>query len=132
MKRDMDLIREILLFAEEHIVSTDFLQNISEEVFWKHVPAYENHPWYIIEHHVELLENQGYLEKHQQTLDPGHLFGHLTWQGHEFLDSIRDPEIWRKTKDTAERAGGFTVSILGGIAKGLIKTKIKEHTGVEV
>jgi hypothetical protein len=23
----------------------------------------------------------------------------LTWDGHEFLDAIRDPEVWRRTKE---------------------------------
>ncbi|MHB1871977.1 MAG: DUF2513 domain-containing protein [Steroidobacteraceae bacterium] len=56
----------------------------------------------------------------------------LTWRGHEFLDTIRDPEIWRKTKDAASKAGGFTVSLLADLAKGLVKTQIEKHTGVKL
>jgi len=56
----------------------------------------------------------------------------LTWHGHEFLDAIRDPEIWRRTKEGANKAGGFTVSLLADLAKGLIKTQIEKHTGVKL
>jgi len=56
----------------------------------------------------------------------------LTSSGHDFLDSVRDPEIWQKTKDSASAAGGFTVELLGEIAKGLVKTKIKQHTGIDI
>jgi hypothetical protein len=56
----------------------------------------------------------------------------LSWAGDDFLDSVRDPEIWRQTKEGAKKAGGFTVELLGDLAKGLIKTQIKKHTGVEL
>ena len=56
----------------------------------------------------------------------------LTWDGHDFLDSIRDPVIWNKTKEGAKKAGGFTVSLLADLAKGLIKTQIEKHTGVKL
>ena len=56
----------------------------------------------------------------------------MTWKGYEYLDTIRDPEIWSKTKDGARRAGGFSMEIFAALAKGLIKKKIKDHTGVEL
>jgi hypothetical protein len=45
---------------------------------------------------------------------------------------MRDPEIWRKTKEGASKAGGFTVSLLADLAKGLIRTQIEKHTGVKL
>jgi hypothetical protein len=52
----------------------------------------------------------------------------LTWEGHDFLNSIRDPKIWEKTKKGVEGAGGFTVDL----AKGFVKKQIEEHTGVKL
>ncbi len=54
----------------------------------------------------------------------------LTWEGHDFLDSVRDPKIWAKTKDGALAAGGFTVDLLKDLAKGFVKKQIEERTGV--
>jgi hypothetical protein len=54
----------------------------------------------------------------------------LTWHGHEFLDSVRDPEIWRVAKEGAAKVGSFSIETLGALAKGFIKTKIEQHTGV--
>ena len=48
----------------------------------------------------------------------------LTWRGHDFLDSVRDPEIWRKTKEGATKAGGFTLDLLMDLAKAIIKAKL--------
>jgi Hypothetical protein (DUF2513) len=55
-----------------------------------------------------------------------------TWRGHDFIDSVRDPEIWRKTKEGAQAAGGFTIELLRELAKGFIKTQIEKHTGVKL
>jgi Hypothetical protein (DUF2513) len=52
--------------------------------------------------------------------------------GHDFLDSIRDPEIWRKTKEGAEAAKGFSFDLLKALAKGLIKTQLEQRTGVKL
>lgn len=56
----------------------------------------------------------------------------LTWKGHEFLDNIRDPAIWRETKDGAKKLGGFSIELLGALAKGLVKKKIEDHTGIKL
>lgn len=56
----------------------------------------------------------------------------LTWQGHDFLDSVRNQETWAKTKKGALAAGGWTADILKDLAKGFIKKQIEEHTGVKL
>ncbi len=56
----------------------------------------------------------------------------LTWDGHDFLDSIRDPVIWQETKEGVKKAGGFSLELLGDLAKGLLKKKIEDHTGVQL
>ena len=124
MKRDMDLAREILLFAEENCpgggearVSVDDFENTDPE---RDLYA-----------HIKMLERQQFLQNVQQA--SGYIFlADLLWHGHNFLDSVRDPEIWKKTKEVAHKAGGFTFDILGDIAKGLIKTQVKKYTGVEI
>jgi hypothetical protein len=41
----------------------------------------------------------------------------LTWKGHEFLDTIRSPEIWRKTKDGLREIRGWSIDLARQIAK---------------
>ena len=48
----------------------------------------------------------------------------LTWQGHEFLDTVRDPEIWRKTKERAGSVASVGVSFIWEIAKAELKAKL--------
>lgn len=49
---------------------------------------------------------------------------HLTWEGHEFLESVRTDEIWKQTKSAALSLGSFGIDTLKELANGFIKTKI--------
>ena len=116
MKRDMDLIRDLLMQIEDGLEAFDYdeYDGDSDE----------------LDYHLQLMSDAGLAEF--DFLMSAALVRKITWRGHDFLDSIRDPEIWQKTKDGASAAGGFTVELLGELAKGLIKTKIKHHTGIDV
>jgi hypothetical protein len=56
----------------------------------------------------------------------------LSWQGCEFLDTVRSPEVWRQTKEAAGKIGGVSISIFADIAKATAKTVIKEHLGLDL
>jgi hypothetical protein len=85
-----------------------------------------------IEYHLSLLRAERLIDCPGSQPMLGITFAGLTWKGHDFLDSIRDPEIWHTTKEGARRAGGFSLDLLSALAKGLIKNKIEEHTGVKL
>ena len=122
--RDMDLIRDILLVTENKCEADSFY-TFEDGLF----AGFTEEEIYM---HSKLLFEKGFLRKTPQTLSYSVCVSGLTWEGYDFLDSVRDPEIWRKTKETANKAGGFTIDILGGIAKGLIKTQVEKYTGVEL
>ncbi|WP_126941637.1 DUF2513 domain-containing protein, partial [Xanthomonas sp. BRIP62409] len=50
----------------------------------------------------------------------------ITSDGHDFLDSVRDPEIWRKTKSGAGQLGSWTVRMLAEMASGYVRAKAKD------
>jgi hypothetical protein len=47
-------------------------------------------------------------------------------------NKIRDPEIWRKTKEGVGAAKGFTFDLLKDLAKGFVKKQIEDYTGVKL
>ena len=124
MKRDMDLIRSLLLEIEEKDGGTGASISITNS---------ENSKEQITEH-LFLLKGAELIE----AVDASHLSGRgvivrrLTWHGHDFLDSVRDEEVWKFTKNGAAAAGGFTVDLLKAIAKGYLKKKIKDQTGIDI
>jgi hypothetical protein len=81
--------------------------------------------------HLRLIEEANYVEL-QQYAGGSWAVDRITGKGHDFLDSVRDPAIWAKTKDGAAKAGGFTLDLIGALAKGFIKKQIQDRTGIEV
>ncbi|QAB01152.1 MULTISPECIES: DUF2513 domain-containing protein [Agrobacterium tumefaciens complex] len=124
MKRDMDLVRDLLLQIEE------FDQGFGGDV---EIETGDHEPQVVAEHLRLLLEAR--LIKGDAVPDDQYEFDHivptrLTWSGHDFLASVRDPEIWKKTKEGALSAKGFTLELLRDLAKGFIKKQIEERTGI--
>lgn len=138
MKRDMDFIRSLLLEIEGGTYT--FLTLTNEEAANYGVKPDADRMGteesFRLRHHLRLLKAVGFVEfeapgQYNFQSSIWTVTG-ITWKGHDFLDSVRDPAIWAKTKDGATKAGGFTVEILGALAKGFIKQKIQQHTGVEL
>jgi Hypothetical protein (DUF2513) len=129
MKRDMDLIRELLLKLESVPSEMGDVFSFSPEDKEVSVEGYTPAQ---IEYHLSLLREIGFIECPGSQPMLGITFSGLTWAGHDYIGAVRNPDIWRKTKQGAEAAGGFTTDILRDLAKGFIKTQIKRHTGVDL
>lgn len=114
MKRDMDLVRDILLAIEAEPLGVTGYFNI------------EGKNQRVVEAHVKLLKDAGYLASEKAAMLAGGRMERdltLTWAGHEFLETIRDPKIWEATKSNAKQVGNWSLSLLAELAKGLIRQK---------
>ena len=133
MKRDMDLIRDLLLKIEDGQRSFDLLTPEVAEILGENgddrLPRQQAE---LLEYHLTLLDSAGLITIQAKLSGAVWQIGQITWAGHDFLDTIRDPAIWRATKAGAKQAGGFSLDLLKALAKGLIKKKIEQHTGVEL
>jgi hypothetical protein len=130
MRRDMDLVRNILLEIED---GKDWFETTSDAT----AVALGSSPTGLtqddadrLSYHLNLLQAAGFAEF--TSVGTGWIPEGLTWAGHDFLESVRDEEIWRKTKEGAEAAKGFTVELLAALAKGFIKKQIETRTGVSL
>ena len=56
----------------------------------------------------------------------------LTYKGHEFLDTIRDGEVWELTKNGAEKVGSASLSLMLELGKAYGKQVLKERLGIEL
>ena len=132
MVRDMDLIRDLMLKLEAFPSQKGSIWHFTDEEFLEGGELFiEGYTLDQISYHLNLITDAGLIEggSNSKTMS-GILFRSITWVGHDFLDSIRDPIIWEKTKKGALAAGGFTVDLLKDIAKGLLKKKVEDLTGV--
>lgn len=114
MKREMDLVRDLLLAIERDgspaLARAPDIGGAAAET--------------VVEH-IHLLRQAGLVSAVDATTFDGrdYINIELTWAGHEFLDQVRDPEIWTKTKAGASKLGSWSIGLLGDIAMGYIKAK---------
>ncbi len=104
MKRDMNLIRQIVLDLEKRDFGTT-----SDDI------VIEGYTEYQITYHCELLFDVGYVVGYDVSTR-GHkalAIQRLTSLGHDFADASRNESNWKKTISTiSSKAGGFTADIL--------------------
>jgi len=124
MKRNMDLIRDILLVVEaddkgEGRWVTLNIDGVSDVVLTEH---------------LFMMDEAGLIEgNNTSTLSlRDYQVRRLAWLGHDFLDAIRDPEIWKRTKAGAKKAGTETIEFLWELAKVYGKNAIKEKLGIDL
>jgi hypothetical protein len=120
VKLDKDLVRDILLALEAD----------NEDPFgWKDDLSFDGHTDAEVAYHICILAEGGYVT----AMDLSSMDGddwraqRLTYEGHEFLDTIRDGEVWKLTKDTAKKAGVGSLKLLFEVGKSYAKQKLVEH-----
>src|ERR1700692_3539758 len=92
MERDMDLVRELLLAIERDpkLDGTLWFQAGTTGGF-----DIAGHSDAEVVYHVRMLIEEGFVAGKMMT-PTAVLVTRLTWKGHEFLDTVRDGEIWRR------------------------------------
>lgn len=127
MRRDFDLIRELLFQIEGGGRSIEDCEYFQLDGVTTDEAGYALH----LMHENQLIDairsDEIGVPEFNSFYDVS-----LTWAGHDFLDSVRDNEVWKKTKAGAAAAGGITFDLMKSLAKGLVKKKIEQHTGVQL
>jgi hypothetical protein len=126
MKRDMDLIRELMLKLESLPMEYGDNVHVTPDSPAVHVEGYGFDE---MAYHLDLILQAGFTERSKSHPAIGFMFRGLSWSGHDFLDSVRDPGVWDKTKQVASAAGGFSVELLVFAAKTYLENKIKGLVG---
>ncbi|WP_109260935.1 DUF2513 domain-containing protein [Hyphobacterium indicum] len=124
MKMDLELVRQILLKAEAEMPA-------NQSITWSE-SDFPDHDIPVVGAHVELMMEGGLLrdEKLSWMEDAVFVQG-VTYDGYQYLEAVRDADVWERTKDVAEKGKGFSVDVLRDVAISIIKKQISNHTGLE-
>ncbi|WP_099203479.1 DUF2513 domain-containing protein [Miniphocaeibacter massiliensis] len=120
MKRDMELVRKILFKIEKEYIDTALsYDNIK----------IEGYDMKTIGYHCDLMYNVNLLSYYNPRVydnELGYFFvGKLTWEGHEYLDKIKNENVWNKTKSTIKEKGlELTMEIIPKVAGKIISEMI--------
>lgn len=116
MKRDLELVRKILLHLEKGGDAG------SPSGF--HAFVDDGYEIGAIHYHVRLLHDAGLIEADE--IVPGQWWPErMTWSGHEFLDAARNEELWRETKQRVEKGtGGAPFSVFHELLLRELRTRL--------
>lgn len=124
MKRNWETIRELLSKVEECSLPTEMVQ----------LSQFPDERAAEISYHMSLLIEAGLVKGQMvKTIGPEvkDFFGQrLTWEGHEFLDSIRSDTVWARTKKLfTEQGVSMTFELVKSVAKDAAAALMKGALG---
>lgn len=115
MKRDMDLIRSIVIAVRDSKEPIGGLPDVEDAVFAEH---------------ARLLQEAGLAEVRilKGLSATAAAILRLTWEGQNFADEINDPTVWEKAKEKVISPGAsWTFGLLREVLKDIALTVIKQH-----
>lgn len=127
MLRDMELMRALLLRLE--VIGED---RYGVYVYTSEDIQIDGYSWGQVMYHFELAAEAGLVEMGGSAFMGKLVFKRLTWAGHDFVDAVRDNDIWNRTRKGALAAGGVSFDLVKDLAKGLIRKKVEELTGIDL
>jgi hypothetical protein len=114
VKRDVDLLRQILLDLEIRGSYTDWLD--------VDIEAYSPEQ---MDYHLELLVEANLISIRALERTPRRSYPvRLTWAGHEFLDAARDEGRWQQAKQSTAQTGGVPFETLQSVLVELSRQEI--------
>lgn len=122
MKRDLDLVRCILLTVEkaDGTIGFDVLSGCCSDIGR-------------LAFHVGLMHSHGLIDAEVDSDGFGEpmdvRISSMTWDGYDYLDAIRSPQVWNKAKEAITKAVGDTsLSVVkqtcAMVATGLIRSQL--------
>ena len=128
MKLDVDCVRDVLFYLEEHLEISPELE-LNEISVWD-LECQLNYPIQELANTLLMLHEAGYIEA---VID----FGsnriilldvyRITYDGHQFIESIRPESVWKRVKATGKQVGSFSIDVITQIATGTLSSIVNGY-----
>lgn len=116
MKRDWDLVREILVKLEELPPDTELESD-----------AFPDRDRRLVAYHMKMLRDRGLIDAIEisNIMSMDFMAQRMTWEGQEFLDGIRNDTTWKKVKGYAtDKGADLTFETIKALSKMYLKDKL--------
>ena len=118
MKRDMELIRKLLMMIED-----------SPDAYAPEITEAEGYSSDMVDYHKALLVDAGLVVGSEGQMmgkqSPCVDLTRLSWAGHEFLDAAKEDTRWNKAmKLVRDKGGAITFEVLKALLTSLMKTAV--------
>lgn len=117
MRLNNDCIREVMLYLENNL---ELDGNLDSTKLPQAIPNYSADD---IIYSVSMLVDAEYLSVTPIKafgMGPMYIIQSITWTGHEFLDNVRELQVWKETKQITSNVGNVSLNILSQVASSVI------------
>lgn len=123
MKLKLEIIRDVMLELEEKLLLNDNLESnaVSLQELKELLPSYSKED---LAYTIIKLCEANYIEAHIEHGGNKIIFcdvSDITYDGHEFINSIRDKGVWNDVKNAFNKVGVISLPIAKDIASSLLK-----------
>ena len=120
MRLNYDCIRDILLYIEKH--TTYKCSTVDTNSLIKHFKnKYDTDTIY---YHIRMISQADLVDDVEWADDAPIFVSGLSWNGHQYIDSIRDDGIWKSVKEDIKPLKSVPLNIIIQIGTLLIKRKL--------
>lgn len=116
MRLDNDCIRDIMLYIEDNT------HTIKDQVNVRSMIKELNYDRETVYYHLEKMAQANFIKSLNGKND--HYVSSLTWEGHQYLDNIREDHIWKAVKEKANTVGSVSLQVMIPLATAMIKQKL--------
>jgi len=125
MKLNQDCVRRLLLTLEE--INTPVRRTSISEI--QKTESMKEYSYEDIFYTIQTLDSAHYIDA-EFSRSPGGYSAYvisITWDGHEFLNTIRDEKVWKETKRAVNSFSSVSLEILSKTATTLITKLITQQ-----
>ncbi len=115
MRLNHDCVRDVMLYLEENLTP-----NIAIDTSEIELPEYDVDT---LRYTCKKLSEAGYIKSSSNILG-NYLIEDITYNGHLFLDNIRDSKIWSETKSKISKLASVSLPIIQQVASQIISSKL--------
>lgn len=127
MKLNQDCVRSTLLELEEKL---PFNQSLSHKELLE-FSSIKNYSKDEVFYCLQKLKETNFIDMdiyHNNT--PTYDINSITWDGHKFLDNIRDDQVWANTKSIVSKFSSVSINMIEKVASNIITNIISKHMGL--
>ncbi len=116
MELKKDCIREVLLYIEKNGKPNEYISNVEIKI-----NSFSSDD---ITYTIEKLAEGNIINIVSKTFDGEILVKDITFVGHQFLENIRDDEVWKEAKTRISKIAGVSLSIIEQVTAQIIASKL--------
>lgn len=123
MELNHDCVRDLLLAVEKNTNLNEHLEHDKILV----LPELKDYDNDTVIYAAQKLNEAGFINGNFDFYYDGNVhiaISSLTYDGHTFLDTVRDEAVWRETKKAASKFSSVSLSILLDIGTSYLKNKL--------